>query len=87
MNIEGHRLRVFKKHQYLLVLVTAPNNIISDQNLEVLYNELMQKMVASGIWDGQPFSDEGLAKRFRPELESFVAEKSYLVKEDKVAIA
>lgn len=52
MNIEGHRLRVFKKHQYMLVLVTAPNNIISDQNLEVLYNELMSKMVGSGIWDG-----------------------------------
>jgi hypothetical protein len=29
----------------------------------------MSKMVASGIWDGQPFSDEGLAKRFKPELE------------------
>lgn len=44
-------------------------------------------MVASGIWDGQPFSDEVLAKKFKPELEAFVAEKSYLVKEDKVAMA
>jgi len=52
MNIEGHRLRVLKKHQYLLVLVTAPNHIISDQNLEILYNDLMTKMVASGIWGG-----------------------------------
>ena len=52
MNIEGHRLRVFKKYQYLLVLVTAPNNIISDQNLEVLYNELISKMEKSGIWEG-----------------------------------
>ena len=47
----------------------------------------MDKMVKSGIWDGQPFSDEGLAKRFKPDFEQFVVEKSYLVKEDKVAIA
>lgn len=71
----------------MLVLVTAPNNIISDQNLEVLYNELISKMEKSGIWEGQPFSDETLAKRFKPELDLFVQEKSYLVREDKVAIA
>ncbi len=47
----------------------------------------MAKLVSSGIWDGQPFSDEGLAKRFKQELDSFVSEKCYLVKEDKVAIA
>lgn len=44
-------------------------------------------MEKSGIWEGQPFSDENLAKRFKPELDLFVQEKSYLVKEDKVAIA
>ena len=47
----------------------------------------MAKMVASGIWGGQPFSDESFAKRFKPEFESFISEKQFLVKEDKVAIA
>lgn len=67
--------------------MTAPNNIISDQNLEALYKDLMAKMVVSGIWDGQPFSDEGLAKRFKSELDIFINEKQSLVKEDKVAMA
>lgn len=44
-------------------------------------------MEKSGIWEGQPFADESLANKFKPELEQFVAEKSYLVKEDKVAVA
>jgi len=35
----------------------------------------MTKMIASGIWGGQPFSDDGFAKRFKPEFESFISEK------------
>jgi len=35
----------------------------------------MTKMIASGIWGGQPFSDDGFGKRFKPEFESFISEK------------
>ena len=52
-----------------------------------MYNELMKKMINSGIWEGKPFSDAGLAKKFKHDFEQFVQDKSYMVKEDKVAVA
>ena len=44
-------------------------------------------MTKSGIWEGKPFQDAKLAKRFQKEFEKFVEEKSHLVKVDKVAKA
>ena len=32
----------------------------------------MKKMINSGIWEGKPFSDTGLAKKFKHDFEQFV---------------
>lgn len=44
-------------------------------------------MITSGIWEGKPFSDAGLARKFQKELEQFANDKSFMVKDDKVAVA
>ena len=71
----------------MLLLVTECNQIISDQFLDSLYKDLINKMVSSGIWEGKPFSDSSLAKKFKKEFEQFASDKSFMVKDDKVAVA
>lgn len=44
-------------------------------------------MKQSGIWEGKPFADPNLAKKYKKDFAQFQQEMSYLVKEDKVAVA
>ena len=44
-------------------------------------------MVTSGIWEGKPFADQGLARKFQKEFDQFANDKSFMVKDDKVAVA
>lgn len=44
-------------------------------------------MINSGIWEGKPFADQSLAKRFKTDFKQFAEDNSFMVKEDKVAVA
>ncbi len=85
--VEDFMLRSVKDHHYILLLVIDRFMLVSDQSLETLFKELIDKMTKSGIWEGKPFQDVKLAKRFQKDFLSFVEEKSHLVKVDKVAKA
>ena len=80
-------LRIFKQNQNMMCLLIPNNNMITDTNMDSIYSSLIQKMKTTGLWVGQPTPDAAAAKKFKPELAQFVTNQSYLVREDKVAIA
>jgi len=70
-----------------MCLLIPKNTMITDTNVDSIYSSLIAKMKTTGLWAGQPTPDASAAKKFKTEMAQFITNQSYLVREDKVAIA
>lgn len=56
----------------MMSILISSNDLITENDTTDIFNKLLKKMEASGLWIGKPTPDSAAEKKFKPEINTFV---------------